>query len=203
MRHPKSVLEWVGQEYEVTTSQVTSFVLPDDYDTVRKIFVRTNASADLIEYQQGKLVDKQMGQAQLNVQRIRKPQQWTVYANGRFKVRHTDPELGEVVYTLGQKVAINQDRMTVDCVLDEPTKYLKNYDTSLTLAREGTGTLVTLSIGMRIAWKLPSESFKSVLQNRVDKSGIKSINKLQEGIRVVVDKYREEVKATKLSLRVK
>jgi len=187
---PKPFLDLVSSECAVTANRSASFYLNDDYDTVRKVFVRSNASTELVEITSGKVISQEMAKPNFELKKVR-PLQWCVHTDVLMKIRPYDPELSKSVIALNNKIRIDQESMVIRTGLTKPVRMLKQYDTALIMVREGNRTRVDISVGICVMMRIPyKEKYQPMIQDHVDESCKIAILKLERGIRQVVNEHR-------------
>ena len=185
---PKPFLDLVSTEYVATSQRAVSFYLEDDYDTVRKVFVRTGASTELIELTSGKVISQKMDKPGLELKKIR-PFQWNVHTDVIVQLIPYDKDLQDRILVLCSNVRIDPTHMIMHTYMLKSVKHLRQYNTDLTLTQVGNRTKVDINVAIQVVWRVP-KSYESEVQRRVDESCNNAVIKLQQGIAQVVETHK-------------
>lgn len=166
------LLQWSHSTQSVVNDV---FYLDDDYDTVRKVFVRTDVVEKILAANNAEIVDKKIEGLSIGADRLFKNPNWVVDLNGFVKIRFNDPKFKKEI-VLRQYANITPERLTLTGYMTHPQDELQRYQINLQLFREGSRTRAELNMLVGITYHAPN------LKCIHDKVELALNNRLQEGV---------------------
>ncbi len=157
-----------------------------EFDKVRKMMVRHNCSKEIAAYQHGEVLDQEWEDLDFSMRRITK---WDIDGVGRLVVKAEDPEAGTLVLPFKQKVAVRENHIESQTLLMEPAGYLADYQTVVTMSRDGDGTKIELSVSLEYRRKLPA-IYVEFMDSKVQEAAENGWLKAKEAFIAVIDKYK-------------
>ena len=201
-------LIWRG-EYPTRQAAERTFTIEEDFTKVRKIFVRTEASKEIVTMGggsefveqswddlsaepgiEGEVGDGALGRALLrNI--LSSDPNWQLKLQGKLKVRTLDEYIGKQVVSLEQNVEIVPDHLQSDTKLTEGAGRLLDYAMMTRLERDGDKTLVTLQLTQEINTDAPWFAH-SIADRRVLASVERTLANQESAMRKLIEDNRDK-----------
>jgi hypothetical protein len=187
---------WV--QHNIKVVQNAQFVLPYDFEQVRKTMVRTDALEKTIEACGTKLIEKKMDNIQLSSDRIIHGH-WLVEAEGTFKLQITDEHFNHVVpVALHATITPTSLKSTVSSI--EPVAELQQYQCNTFMQPMGNETLLRMEISIVASFTtIKSDTIDKQVNDALIENAQKSMKRMQQTIAEQVNKY----KGKKILLKLK
>lgn len=137
---------------EVTSEAQHRFELDVRMPRVRKIMVRTNAVKKIVAMADATLLDQKWQNMAFGSDGPLLKGDWHVDGEGQLSIRIDDAYLGKQSIQLGQTVDVRPNRLYSTNKLVEPSKSIREYDSTLELTSDKNGNSVfetTLRITVR------------------------------------------------------
>ncbi len=193
----------IGGEYTTKQTATRSFTIEDDFTTVRKIMVRTNAAKEIVtmggdsefvdqRWQDADIDpgDQDIGKALLQSVLSTDPD-WKLELDGTLKVRTLDEYIGRNVVTLKQHVEIVPDRIESQVELLEGSERLLDYSMSTRLSREGQQTKVELELTQQIKTNAPWFAH-GIADRRVRASADRALSNQESAMRRLIEENADK-----------
>jgi hypothetical protein len=193
----------IGGEYTTKQTATRSFTIEDDFTTVRKIMVRTNAAKEIVtmggdsefvdqRWQDADIDpgDEDIGKALLQSVLSTDPD-WKLELDGTLKVRTLDEYIGRNVVTLKQHVEIVPDRIESQVELLEGSERLLDYSMSTRLSREGQQTKVELELTQQIKTNAPWFAH-GIADRRVRASADRALSNQESAMRRLIEENADK-----------
>jgi hypothetical protein len=176
-------------EYATTQSATRTFTIAENFTSVRKILVRTDAAKQIVTMGGGsEFISQDWRTVGGEVDAIRLlDTNWRLELNGVLKVLTKDDYIGENVIALDQHVVITPDSLVSEVHLTEPTARLKQYEMKTSFRRDpqSGNTLVELALTQEILTDAPWFAH-GIADRRVLQSVEKTLANQEAAIRKVV-----------------
>jgi hypothetical protein len=193
----------IGGEYTTKQTATRSFTIEDDFTTVRKIMVRTNAAKEIVtmggdsefvdqRWQDADIDpgDEDIGKALLQSVLSTDPD-WKLELDGTLKVRTLGEYIGRNVVTLKQHVEIVPDRIESQVELLEGSERLLDYSMSTRLSREGQQTKVELELTQQIKTNAPWFAH-GIADRRVRASADRALSNQESAMRRLIEENADK-----------
>jgi hypothetical protein len=193
----------IGGEYTTKQTATRSFTIEDDFTTVRKIMVRTNAAKEIVtmggdsefvdqRWQDADIDpgDEDIGKALLQSVLSTDPD-WKLELDGTLKVRTLDEYIGRNVVTLKQHVEIVPDRIESRVELLEGSERLLDYSMSTRLSRDGQQTKVELELTQQIKTNAPWFAH-GIADRRVRASADRALSNQESAMRRLIEENADK-----------
>ena len=193
----------IGGEYTTKQTATRSFTIEDDFTTVRKIMVRTNAAKEIVtmggdsefvdqRWQDADIDpgDEDIGKALLQSVLSTDPD-WKLELVGTLKVRTLGEYIGRNVVTLKQHVEIVPDRIESQVELLEGSERLLDYSMSTRLSREGQQTKVELELTQQIKTNAPWFAH-GIADRRVRASADRALSNQESAMRRLIEENADK-----------
>jgi hypothetical protein len=193
----------IGGEYTTKQTATRSFTIEDDFTTVRKIMVRTNAAKEIVtmggdsefvdqRWQDANIDpgDQDIGKALLQSVLSTDPD-WKLELDGTLKVRTLDEYIGRNVVTLKQHVEIVPDRIESQVELLEGSERLLDYSMSTRLSRQGQQTKVELELTQQIKTNAPWFAH-GIADRRVRASAKRALSNQESAMRRLIEENADK-----------
>ncbi len=193
----------IGGEYTTKQTATRSFTIEDDFTTVRKIMVRTNAAKEIVTMGgDSEFVDQRwqdadidpggedIGKALLQSVLSTDPD-WKLELDGTLKVRTLGEYIGRNVVTLKQHVEIVPDRIESQVELLEGSERLLDYSMSTRLSREGQQTKVELELTQQIKTNAPWFAH-GIADRRVRASADRALSNQESAMRRLIEENADK-----------
>lgn len=167
------------KNYERTASIRHSFYLNQNFDTVRKIFVRTKAADEVVKLQYAEVVEKKTTGFNFRL----RPLQLQLAGWVKVKSKHEDS-----VMDLAQQIQITEDSLWSSYRLILPTKHKKMMHYQVLMVRDGMRTRV--DVAMKITVRYTILFFYEQKADERVKAGIKEwADGIEHALTEVVGRY--------------
>ena len=185
-------------DHHIKVVQNASFILPFDFEHVRKTMVRTDALEKTIEACGTKLIEKKMDNIQLSSDRLIHGH-WLVEADGTFKLQITDEHFNHVVpVTLHATITPTTLQSTVSSI--EPVAELQQYQCNTSMQPLGNETSLKMEISITATFNtIKSDSIDQQVKDALTQNAKNSMKRMQQTIAEQVNKY----KGKKILLKLK
>jgi hypothetical protein len=178
------------RQYASEQTVELSFTVDQDFTTVRKILVRTDALKRIITMTgESKLLDQNWstvggGLDSFNPLDLK----WKLELHGTLKVRTLDEYVGQNDVTLRQAVKIDPDQLQSDVELAEGSKRLLGYQMTTSFVRDAAGnqTRVVQRLKQEILTDAPWFAH-AIADRRVRASAERALTSQQRAIRKVIE----------------
>jgi hypothetical protein len=178
------------RQYASEQAVEVSFTVDQDFTTVRKILVRTDALKRIITMTgESELLDQNWsalggGLDSLNPLDLK----WRLELHGTLKVRTLDEYVGRNDVTLRQEVKIDPDQLHSEVELTEGSKRLLDYQMTTWFMRDAAGnkTRVVQRLKQEILTDAPWFAH-AIADRRVRASAERALTKQQRAIRKVIE----------------
>lgn len=186
---------FVGTDYATRQTATRSFSIAEDFTTVRKILVRTDATKDIVTMGGGsEFVDKKWDDvgAKIDSLKLLDPE-WKLNLKGKLKVRTKDDYIGEQVITLEQNVAIEPDFLHSQTKLIEPAERLRDYAMTTSFDRDDATneTKVHLELTQEILTRAPWFAH-GIADRRVRESAERTLEHQETAIRKLLAENKDK-----------
>lgn len=185
----------VGGEYATRQTATREFAIAENFTTVRKILVRTDAAKQIITMGgDSEFVDQKWAavDAEIDSLKLLDPE-WKLALSGKLQVRTKDDYVGEQVVTLEQRVAIEPDFLDSQTKLIEPAERLRDYAMTTRFDRDDAAgdTKVKLSLTQEIRTHAPWFAH-GVADRRVLASAKKTLANQEAAIRKLIAENKDK-----------
>ena len=180
----------LGFYFLVTThcsqsSQEDIYYIDQEFDQVRKVLSRKNSLEEIVASQHGEVLHQEWHNLDVSADRLLGP--WDINGFGEFIIKSNDPELGTFVLRFNQTVSISKDTLVSKSSLAEPSGDLKEYNTEMTMTRDGEKTKVACRTSLKYERKIPV-NYIDYMDQQVDKAVAEGLRTNQEAILSLMDK---------------
>jgi hypothetical protein len=167
------------KNYEDTFCVRDQFYLDQDFDTVRKIFVRTKASDEVIKLQYAEILEKKTTGFNFRLRPLQ------ISLSGWLKVQS---KYEDTVMDLNQQIQITNDSLWSSYRLILPTPHKKAMQHQVLMVREGNRTRVDVAQKITVRYTIPFFYEKKAKQ-RVETGINEWMQNLQTALKEVVERY--------------
>ncbi len=171
------------------TTATSVYFIDKDFDEVRPIIVRTNSTKELATLDNSELTHQEwlsLKFKMLSLLRMR----WNIKGTAKLVVKVDDPELGEQVLNLYQKIYINPDKIDSKVWLNKPCSHILDYRIRVKFERDGDRTKVTTKIYLKIKHTIPfNYHWKEYMDGKAKEAGERSLKRNEAGVRAFIKKY--------------
>ena len=176
------------------------FALAVDFDKLRQILLRTDATKSIVEHGGMKLLDKSIESLDIDLSRDSRPllnalkgkSKTDISVSRRLMVQMIDPQLEANELALIQHAEIHPNDLHVNTKSDRPTGKLEGYQTKLDAVKEGGESEVKLSTQMSVVVRV-SPLFLGVAQSRVTKAANDGLRDQESAIRNLVSMHDDRM----------
>lgn len=188
------------QQYSASKTDQSQFVIPTEFESVRRVLVRTNALEVLIAANGGEVVRHNWQGISLAVDKILQPSNWVVEASGDFEVRYDDEYYGIIILPLKQNVLITKSKMVIRVKLVQPTAHIQRYETEIVLSQHNrSSTIVEQSITTEILVTIPnSQEYEEYIEEQITNSVRDFLENNQQAMTELIERHR----GTRLMFRI-
>ena len=175
------------------------FMVDIDYDRFRQIMVRTNVADEMISASGLKLENQQIENLVVNTSKDDRPLIHALLGKSKTEleaekhlvvaVKNSEIDLDSLALT--QNAEIGNDLLNVRTFADKSTGKLEAYETTLNARREAKGTLVKLSIQMKVKTLVP-RLFQGAATRRVQTAADKATQEQEVALRSIVAEHASE-----------
>ena len=171
------------------TTATSVYFIEKDFDEVRPMIVRTNSTKELATLDNSELTHQEWLSLKfklLSILRMR----WNIKGTAKLVVKVDDPDLGEQILNLYQKVYINPDKIDSKVWLSEPCSHILDYKVRVKFERDEDRTKVTTTIYLKIKHTIPFKyHWKEYMDGKVKKAGERTLKRNEAGVRAIIKKY--------------
>jgi len=191
---PLTILTFLGfyflfPENISETTATSVYFIEKDFDDVRPIMVRTNSTKELATLDNSELIYQEWEKLDFKLISLFR-MRWKIDGVAKLIVKVNDPDLGEQVLNLYQRVYINPDRINSKVWMTSPASYILDYKIKTEFVRDGDRTKVTTVIYLKIRHKIPFKYYwKDYMDGKVKKAGERSLKRNEAGVRAIIKKY--------------
>ena len=179
-------------EYATTQGATRSFTIDDNFTSVRKVLVRTDAAKQIVTMGGGSEFISQKWQTGGadpggTLRDLIEDPNWRIELHGTLKVLTKDSYIGEHEIALEQHVVITPDSLVSEVHLKESTARLKKYDMTTKFGRDpqSGNTVVELALTQEILTDAPWFAH-GIADRRVLASVEQTLANQEEAIRKVI-----------------
>ncbi|RIK79348.1 MAG: hypothetical protein DCC67_10690 [Planctomycetota bacterium] len=183
-------------EYATTQTARRTFVIDEDFTSVRKILVRTDSAKQIVAMGGGSEFISQQWSAiggAIDSIKLLDPQ-WRLQLHGTLRVRTKDPYIGQHPIALEQDVVIEVDFLNSDVTLKQPAERLKQYHMKTRFERDPSAgnTRVALELTQEILTDAPWFAH-GIADRRVRSSAEQTLANQERAIRRLVAEHIDDV----------
>lgn len=176
--------------HQVRVKDRHSFTLDCDFETVRKVIVRTNAAERLLEASHARIVSQDWKGFALGADKIIRPN-WVLDTSGTFTIEVSVPSLGTRTIVMGQTVHITNTKMILCSKLKSNADELKDYQIIMKLWQSGDKTEVELLQYTAVEVRVPrTQGWRDELERLVAQNSRASLEGIEVVFRQIVEDYR-------------
>lgn len=176
--------------YEKKVTVRHTFYIQEDFDTVRKVMVRTNCLEEMVEVSNGTLVNRKWDKIQVGGNRLL-DLDWFVEAKGYFTIVLDGNYVKGQHIKLKQSAFIEKDKMNTVTELLEPAGVLTGYRSEAKIYRSSGITRVDSTVTVEATHKiLHTPRIKKYMDDQVRTGAQGSALSFEEGIKKVINKYK-------------
>ena len=137
-----------------TSAATLEFDVPESTPRVRKIFVRSNATQDLVAMSDATLLAQDWTDLKLGIEGRLLDRDWKLDGGGTIVVKFRDDYLGEHELTMKQTVHVEPNALTSLTELKEVNSPVQTYRNEITLQPNASGgTRVSLDLSLQVQTK--------------------------------------------------
>jgi hypothetical protein len=181
----------LGREYPSRQTATRTFVVDEDFTSVRKILVRNDAAKQIVTLGgDSEYIADDMESIGLEsgrpLDQLLNPD-WRLHVNGTLWVRTKDPYIGQHKIALAQDIEITTDLLHSQTHLKEPAERLKQYDmkTFFDRDKENGKARVTLELTQEILTDAPWFAH-GIADRRVRQSAERTLANQEKAIRKLI-----------------
>lgn len=166
----------------------SSYVLPYDYESVKRVLIQTDSAKEILAYHQGKVVESSVDQITLSAEKLLS-KDWEIDAKGVYLVSRDDPDAGPMLLRFQQVSHVGKVATDSETKLMEPVGPIKMIKTTVRFSAEGNQTRVDSTVHLHYE-RLVTKRLVSYMDGKVNASAETSLAKNREAIENLVSKYR-------------
>ncbi len=196
-----ALLPFAVHTYRATTTRTCAFVVNCDFETARKIMVRTDAGDRMVAACNGRVISKQVGSLDVSTDKILKGMRgnWEVNAKTNYMVEAPNPRGGLVVLPLEQVSCVHPNHLVSVTKLLQPAGNFRGQETHVDIQPYAGATYVTITLFLDIGFTAPYwPSGQKELEKQIVEGADAALSKMQTALIKTVG----ERKGQKLSLKI-
>ena len=178
---------------EVTSEAQHRFELDVRMPRVRKIMVRTDAVKKIVAMADATLLDQKWQNMKFESNGSLLKADWQVNGEGQLSIQINDAYLGEQSIQLDQTVDVKPKRLYSTNKLVEPSKSIREYNSTLELIPDEEGNAVVASTLKVTVRTTASWLTKSYVRKEIEAAAPKSLEQQETAIRELVEEYRDKL----------
>jgi hypothetical protein len=124
------------------------------YDNVRKALIKGNALEEIVAYQQGRVLTKEM--TKLNLSSDRLLSGWEADTAGRFTVAIENDQVGQLILSFNEESHVSKTGLQSTVTLAAPHPYIQHIRSDMKMTPNGETTIVDVHVELiyerRVPW---------------------------------------------------
>jgi len=172
-----------------TSAAKQQFDVPESIARVRKIFVRSNATQDLVAMSDATLLAQDWNDLKLGIEGALLNRDWKLDGGGTIVVRFHDDYLGEHELTMKQAVHVEPNALTSLTELQEVNSPVQEYRNEITLEPNSSGgTRISLDLQLEVETKALRIA-QNVVKQKIEESSTNSVEGQKQAILALIKKH--------------
>ncbi len=165
------------------------FDVPESAARVRKIFVRSNATQDLVAMSDATLLAQDWNDLKLGIEGRLLDSNWQLDGGGTIVVQFHDDYLGQHELNMKQAVHVEPNALTSLTELQEVDSPIQKYRNEITLATNSSGgTRIGLDLNLEVK-TTAMRIAQAVVRQRIEESATNSVAAQKEAILSLIKKH--------------
>ena len=166
-----------------------SYMIDAPYSEVRKILIKKDSLHELVKLQHGEVLYQEWDNLDISKEKLFDGKGWDINGNGRFGVRTSHPDEGELVLHFRQKVDIKKDSLENLSWLRHPVGNLMQYQVVMKMRPDGDVTRVRTVIYLEYERRLPF-GYIEYMDNKVEEACMSALEKSRTGMQTLIARYK-------------